>query len=161
MCPFRCVLHAYCNSFKDIIGWTHFPKEFLVIFFLVFPKPIWNVFGFFFQFSKIKCMYFWYFRSKFSTFFKIKLYIFDIFDQNFRLFQNKISKKPIPKVKKSKMETFSRIWPKSVRRGSGRKKSFIDSSSRTRFLSYGELLVCFGNFTGTNDSCWEYSCATR
>ena len=76
------------------------------------------------------------------------IFLIKIFD----FFQNKISKKPIPKVKKSKMETFSRIWPKSVRRGSGRKKSFIDSSSRTRFLSYGELLVCFGNFTGTNDS---------
>ena len=45
-----------------------------------------------------------------------------------------------------------RILPKSARRGSGRKKSFIDSSSRTRFLLYEELLVCFGNFTGTNDS---------
>ena len=46
VCPFRCVLHAYCNIFKDIIGWTHFPKEFLVNYLVIF-QFFQNQFGMF------------------------------------------------------------------------------------------------------------------
>ena len=151
MCPFRCVLHAYCNIFKDIIGWTHFPKEFIVnylVIFLVFPKPIWNVFGYFFSnFSKIKISYFWYFWSKFSTFFKIK------FPKN--LYR---------KSKSQKWKHFLEFGQKVLEGGPAEKnRLLIHHLEHISFhmADYWCVLETLRVPTTRCESCWPYSCCTR
>ena len=168
MCPFRCVLNAYCNIFKDIIGWTHFPKEFLVnylVIFFSFSKTnlecFWLKFLFFqnknfifliflikiFDFFQNKNFNFWYFWSKFSAFFKIN------FPKN--LYR---------KSKSQKWKHFLEFGQKVLEGGPAEKnRLLIHHLEHVSFhmANYWCVLETLRVPTTRCESCWPYSCCTR